>query len=103
MKVFAAVSPPLPETAVTQTCEINRGRYEARCLIPFPADAGTVDFPFVAQAARLTRCIDSRPHPAQKVATEILLCSRPASALDGPAMLAADRAYWGIETGLHCA
>ena len=101
MKVFAAVFPPLPEAAATQTCEINRSRYEARCLILFPADASTLAFPFVAQAARLTRCIDSRRYPAHEVATEFLVCSRPLSALDGPALLAADRAYWGIETGLH--
>jgi len=63
--------------------------------------AAAVVFPFVEQAARLTRCIDSNRHPAEKIQTEYLLCSRPASALDARHMLAADRLYWGIETGLH--
>jgi len=55
----------------------------------------------VEQAARLTRCIDSNQHPADKIETEYLLCSRPATALCAQQMLAADRRYWGIETGLH--
>lgn len=55
----------------------------------------------MAQAARLTRCIDSKPHPAREVQTEYLVCSRPPTELDGPALLAADRGHWGIETGLH--
>jgi hypothetical protein len=60
-----------------------------------------VAFPFVEQAARLTRCIDSNQHPATKIETEFLLCSRPASALPAQPMLEADLGYWGIETGLH--
>jgi hypothetical protein len=55
----------------------------------------------VEQAARLTRCIDSRPHPAQGIETEYLLCSRPAAQMSAEQMLQADRRYWGIETGLH--
>ena len=53
------------------------------------------------QAARLTRCFDSRRHPAQGIQTEYLLCSRPAAQMSAQQMLAADRHYWGIETGLH--
>jgi hypothetical protein len=60
-----------------------------------------VDFPFVAQAARLTRCIDSDPKPATQIETEFLLTSCPQEPLNAPDMLAADRGYWGIETGLH--
>jgi hypothetical protein len=55
----------------------------------------------VEQAARLTRCIDSRRHPAQGIETEYLLCSRPAAQMSAEQMLQADRQYWGIETGLH--
>ena len=58
-------------------------------------------FPFVAQAARLTRCVDSDKRPAQQIDTEYLLTSRPAAALAPAALLQADRDYWGIETGLH--
>ena len=55
----------------------------------------------MAQAARLTRCIDSDAKPATEIETEFLLTSCPGEPLDAPAMLAADRGYWGIETGLH--
>jgi hypothetical protein len=74
---------------------------EARCLIPFDATAESVDFPFVLQAARLTRCVDSQKKPAKKIQTEYLVCSRPAAQLSAECMLKADRDYWGIETGLH--
>jgi hypothetical protein len=74
---------------------------EARCLIAFEATAEQVGFPAVQQAAKLTRCIDSDKKPAEEVETEWLLSSRPTSALPSQEMLAADRRYWGIETGLH--
>jgi predicted transposase YbfD/YdcC len=63
--------------------------------------AAAVVFPFVEQAARLTRCIDSNKHPADDVETEYLLCSRPSVEISARQMLQADRRYWGIETGLH--
>jgi hypothetical protein len=69
--------------------------------MPFDTTAAAVAFPFVEQAARLTRCCDSQQHPAQEIVTEYLLCSRPAAALAGAPLLQADRAYWGIETGRH--
>ena len=84
-----------------QVCELNRSRTEARCLIPFQTTAQAADFPFVAQAARLTRCIDSQKHPAKEIETEYLLCSLPSTALSAQQMLWGDRRYWGIETGLH--
>ena len=80
---------------------MNRRRTEARCLIPFETTAATVVFPFVAQAARLTRCVDSQKYPAQGVEREFLLSSRPSADLPAAAMLQADRRHWGIETGLH--
>lgn len=69
--------------------------------MPFATTAEAVDCPFVAQAARLTRCCDSDQRPAAKIDTEYLLCSRPDAALSVMALLAADRGHWGIETGLH--
>jgi hypothetical protein len=86
---------------VVQTCELNRGRTEARCLIAFDTTATATDFPFVQQAARLTRCFDSRSHPAKDIEKEFLISSRPATTLNAQQMLKSDRAYWGIETGLH--
>jgi len=93
--------PPQDLTSAVQTAERNRGRLEARCLIPFDTPAEAVGFPFVEQAARLTRCLDSDRHPAQGIETEYLLTSCPATALPAGAFLQADRDYWGIETGLH--
>lgn len=60
-----------------------------------------MDFPFAEQAARLTRCIDSPRKPAKEIETEYLLSSRPAAQMNAEPMLQQDRAYWGIETGLH--
>lgn len=70
-------------------------------MIAFDTTAAASNFPFVEQAARLTRCIDSQRHPAEGIETEYLLCSLPASVLSAEQMLKADRKYWGIETGLH--
>jgi hypothetical protein len=100
-KVCRTLFPPKAKTSVVQTCEFNRSRTEARCLMAFDTTATATDFPFVEQAARLTRCFDSRSHPAKNIETEYLLCSRPAAALQAGQMLQSDRAYWGIETGLH--
>ena len=84
-----------------QVCELNRSRVEARCLISFQTTAQSTDFPFVEQAARLTRCIDSQKHPAAGIETEYLLSSLPSTALSAEQILQADRRHWGIETGLH--
>lgn len=100
-KVCRTLFPPEAQTSTAQTCELNRGRLEARCLRAFDTAAAAVAFPFVEQAAQLIRCIDSQKRPAEKLETEYLLCSRPATALGPQQMLAADRRYWGIETGFH--
>jgi predicted transposase YbfD/YdcC len=100
-RVCRTLFPPKDPTAAAQTCEKNRGRIEARCLIPFAASSQAIHFPFVEQAARLTRCSDSAKHPAQDIETEYLLSSRASSALPAQAMLQADRGYWAIEAGLH--
>ena len=80
---------------------MNRGRTEARCVVAFDTTATRIDFPFAEQAARLTRCIDSRRKPAEGVQTEYLITSRPAAQMSAQQMLWQDRQYWGIETGLH--
>jgi predicted transposase YbfD/YdcC len=101
IKVWRAHFPPLLKTSIAQTCELNRNRTEARCLIAFDTSAAAVDFPFVEQAARLTRCIDSQRNPTKGIETEFLLSSVPAAKLDAQQMLRSDRDYWGIETGFH--
>ena len=55
----------------------------------------------MAQAARLTRCIDSDKEPAEEIETEWLISSRPANQLNAQQMLQADRRYWGIENPFH--
>ena len=70
-------------------------------MIAFDTTATRIDFPFVEQAARLTRCIDSQRKPADGIETEYLITSRPAAQMSVQQMLQHDRAYWGIETGLH--
>lgn len=70
-------------------------------MVAFDTTATRVAFPFAEQAARLTRCIDSRRKPAQEVQTEYLITSRPAAQMSAEQMLRQDRQYWGIETGLH--
>jgi len=100
-KVCRTFFPPQLKTDTVQVCELNRSRTEARCLIPFDTTAQAVAFPFVEQAARLTRCFDSQKYPAKDIQTEYLLCSRPRATLGTGEMLQADRGHWGIETGLH--
>lgn len=70
-------------------------------MVAFDTTATRIDFPFAEQAARLTRCIDSRRKPAEEIETEYLITSRPAAQMSAEQMLQQDRQYWGIETGLH--
>ena len=70
-------------------------------MIAFDTTATGIDFPFAEQAARLTRCTDSRRKPAEDIETEYLISSRPLAQMSAEQMLCQDRQYWGIETGLH--
>jgi hypothetical protein len=60
------------------------------------ASPEAVDFPGVAQVALLRRHL--RQHRPETVA---LVTSLPPAELDATAWLAANRAAWGIENGLH--
>jgi hypothetical protein len=101
MGVCRTLFPPPAPRSIAQTCELNRSRLEARCLIAFETSASRIQFPFAEQAARLTRCFDSTRKPAKAIETEFLVSSRPAAQMPVEQMLRADRNYWGIETGLH--
>jgi len=70
-------------------------------VVAFDTTATRIDFPFAEQAARLTRCTDSRRKPAEEIETEFLVTSRPTTQMSAEQMLWQDRQYWGIETGLH--
>jgi len=74
---------------------------EARCLMRFDADPEQCCFPYVEQAARLTRFVDRGQKTKEEIETEWLLTSVPAHRMTSKQMLAADRDYWGIENGLH--
>ncbi|MEK7994534.1 MAG: hypothetical protein AAB403_12085 [Planctomycetota bacterium] len=50
------------------------------------------------QAARLTRFVDRKEVKKDEIELEWLVSSRP---MPTERMLQADRAYWGIENGLH--
>ena len=95
-------SPPLGRwAAVAQRVALNKGRVEARALERFEVSAEGACFPFVAQAARLTRFIDRKDKTTDEIEQEFLVCSRTATELPLEAMLQADRDYWGIESGLN--
>ena len=70
-------------------------------MVAFDTTATRTGFPFTEQAARLTRCVDSRRKPAEEIETEYLISSRPGAQMSAEQMLRQDRQYWGIETGLH--
>ena len=76
--------------------EFNKGQFEARVLRTAPATAEAVDFPGVEQIALLRRKL--RKHSPETVA---LVTSLPPEELNAAQWLAANRAAWGIESGLH--
>lgn len=86
---------------MVQTVERNRGRTESRALVGFEAAGESVCFPYVEQAARLTRYVERADNQGEGVEEEWLISSRSAQRLGAEQMLQADRNYWGIENGLH--
>ena len=66
----------------------------------FDASAEPTCFPFVAQAARLTRCVE-RPKAKDGIQTEWFITSRDPGSFSAQAIYEADRQHWGIENGLH--
>lgn len=80
--------------------ERNRGRLEARCVVRFDITAEQACFPFAAQAARLTRCVE-RPDAKEGIQTEWFITSCGRESFDAQAIYEADRRHWGIENGLH--
>jgi hypothetical protein len=76
--------------------EFNKGKPELRILCSRPAASETVGFPLVQQVALLRRHL--RHHRPETVA---LVTSLPPERLNATQWLAANRAAWGIENGLH--
>lgn len=74
---------------------------EARALERFDISSEQACFPFVAQAARLSRFVDRKDKVTDDIETEFLVSSRSVIDLPTQAMLQADRDYWGIESGLN--
>ncbi len=75
---------------------LEKGKLVTRTLVARDLDAEAVDFPFVAQAARVHRQTDK---PSSDVVE--LLTSRPATQLSPHQWLAANICHWSIENGLH--
>jgi predicted transposase YbfD/YdcC len=86
---------------LAQTYEINRGRPEARSLWRMALTPVQAGFPHAAQVGELRRFLDRGVRQKDEVEREYLLSSLSPAALDAAAMLALDRNYWGIESGLH--
>jgi hypothetical protein len=76
--------------------EFNKGQPELRILRSRAADPETVGFPSVEQVALLRRHL--RHHRPETVA---LVTSLAPERLNAAQWLAANRAAWGIESGLH--
>ena len=57
----------------------------------FDTTATRIVSPFAEQAARLTRCVDSRAKLAEEIGTEYLITSRPAAQMSAELMLHQDR------------
>jgi len=74
----------------------NRGRTEIRTLCTAPISPQQACFPAAAQSAIILRQgLGDQPD------IQYLLSSREPERLSAPQWLAAQRAYWGIESGLH--
>lgn len=84
-----------------QKYEINRGRPEARSLLRFDMTPAQTGFPHVAQAAELLRFCDRKSKSEDLIEREYLLTSLAVDELTALDMLALDREYWGVESGLH--
>jgi len=74
----------------------NRSRTEKRTLCAAPISPEQACFPAAAQCA-----IILRQGLGEKPDIQYLLSSREPDRLSAPAWQAAQRAYWGIESGLH--
>ncbi len=76
--------------------ENNRGRIELRTLCTAPITPEQACFPAAAQSA-----IILRQGLGEQPDIQYLLTSREPQRLNAPQWLASQRAYWGIESGLH--
>jgi hypothetical protein len=86
---------------LAQIYEINRSRPEARSLWRTAITPTQAGFPHAAQVGELRRFIDRGGRQNGEVEREYLLTSIPPEKMTAAAMLALDRDYWGIESGLH--
>jgi predicted transposase YbfD/YdcC len=83
------------------TCEKGHGRQETRTLTASSDLAGYAGWPGLAQVFRLERRrVRTRDGAAQREVVYGLTSLRPSEA-SAARLLALQRAYWGIENGLH--
>ena len=88
--------PQAPTPTRARTEELNKGRWERRTIRTDTVCAEQVSFPLAAQAARLLREVSGQDD--ERVT---LLTSAEPERLDATKWLELNRAYWGIENGLH--
>ena len=72
-----------------------------RLIETTPVSAASVNFPFAAQAARLSTRVEHAKEGPTTDSTIVLLTSVEQARMSAGQMLALRRDYWGIEAGLH--
>jgi hypothetical protein len=91
-----------PESAYDQACisERNCGRWETRYIETIPVTAENSDFPFAAQAGRISKHVEQ---PSGEIShnSYVLVTSVEQARMNAVEMLKCRRRYWGVESGLH--
>lgn len=90
---------PPPDLKTAQTFGKEHGRLETRRIAVSAEAVSHLDWPGLAQIARLTRTRETNG----KVSTEMvyLITSLPVTDAPPARLLALNRAHWGIENRLH--
>ncbi|MEW5964947.1 MAG: ISAs1 family transposase [Pseudomonadota bacterium] len=90
---------PPPDLARTEASDKGHGRLETRRIEVSAEAVGHLDWPGLAQIARLTRYRKT----GGKISSETvyLITSLPAAEAGPERLLALSRAHWGIENRLH--
>ena len=91
-----------PERAYDQAClsERNCGRWETRYIETIPVTAANCDFPYAAQAGRITKQVEQADGTTSSN-RYVLVTSVEQAKMNALEMLTSRRRYWGVESGLH--
>jgi predicted transposase YbfD/YdcC len=86
---------------VVQTTEKGHGRLEQRSICVSSAAAARVDFPHVAQVARIERVRTRLKNHTEQRETVFCITSLGPNKADASRLLKLNRAHWAIENCLH--